>query len=239
MRRVCRTKLSGDERAQRFPNQASRWRGPVGGPFERESVPLVDTSGEFASIYAERTRNGATIYPRALFLVNVEESRTMLRARNIVTVSPRRSRKERGQWKSLEIPELQSQPIEAEHIWDVYLGETVAPFVLLEPRKAVLPISRSRVRIVRDTDARYGVDERSLGERTRRRWRMVCDLWDVHKLPSEKKTLLGRLDYNREVTLQLERRGRTLGHDGCGQVVYTANGRPTAAILSDSACDCR
>ena len=68
----------------------------------------------------------------------------------------------------------------------------------------------------------------------RRRWRMVCDLWDVHKLPSEKKTLLGRLDYNREVTLQLERRGRNLGHDGFGQVVYTANGRPTAAILSDS-----
>ena len=120
------TKLSGDERAQRFPNQASRWRGPVGGPFERESVPLVDTSGEFASIYGERTRNGATIYPRALFLVNVEESRTMLRARNIVTVSPRRSRKERESGrgsKSLSCRVSRSRP----NIAGTFLGETVAP----------------------------------------------------------------------------------------------------------------
>ena len=227
-------KLGREARPRRFASQASRWHGPAGGPFERESVPLVDTSGAFASIYGERTRNGATIYPRALFLVDVEASRTTLRAQNVVTVSPRRSPKERGQWKNLKLPQLQSQPIEAEHIWDVHLGETVAPFVLLEPLTAVLPISRNRTRIVHESNARNEVDERSLGERMRRRWQIVCDLWDAHKLPSERKTLLGRLNYNREVTAQLERRRPTLSHDGFGQVVYTANGRPTAAILSDS-----
>ena len=39
-------------------------------------------------------------------------------------------------------PELTNAPIEEEHIWDIHLGETVAPYVLLEARKAVLPVRK-------------------------------------------------------------------------------------------------
>ena len=224
-------KLGGDQRAKRFSNRASRWRGPAGGPFERESVPLVDTSGPFASPYGERARQGATIVPRALFFVNVEESRVTIRATNTVVTSPRRSSQEKPPWKTLDLSELQGKAIEAEHVVDVHLGKTVAPFVLLEPWKAVLPVSWSsgELQMAKDNEAFHGIDERTLGPNTRRRWRRMNELWDRYKSPNNKLHLLGRLDYMGNLSAQ--RISDYSSHDI--RLALTTSGRPTAAVLTD------
>ena len=131
-------KVSPDA-ARPLGNQAEVWRGPEGGPFVRTASTLTDTGGsDFASPYAALARQGATIVPRALFFVNVAESPTAIAA-DIVKVSPRRGSKDKAPWKDLGLDELEGH-IEEGHVWPVHLGETVAPYVLLEPLQAALPI---------------------------------------------------------------------------------------------------
>ena len=137
---VFARKVSSDA-ARPLGGQADVWRGRAGGPFIRTAAPLTDTGdSDFASPYAEVARQGATIVPRVLFFVNVAESQTAI-AKGIVNVSPRRGSKDKAPWKDLRLHELDTS-IEKDHIWAVHLGETVAPFLLLEPRRAVLPIQR-------------------------------------------------------------------------------------------------
>ena len=211
-----------------LPNRADRWRGQDSGPFTMEQVPLRDTSGKFASPYGDRARNGATIFPRSLFMVNVEQTKTLVQATNILTVSPRRSKQEKNPWKQLELPELANQAIEAEHVFDVHLGETVAPYVLLEPLKAVLPLSKSTGELVKKESGWYGIDPLSLGQRMRRRWQIVNKLWDEHKNTNNKLGMLGRLDYFGNLRAQ-----EAMNFNGKSYVVYPQSGRPTAAIVSN------
>ena len=155
--------------------QAARWKGEPGGSLIHEMVELTDTSGEYQSPYAARARSGAKITPRCLYMVDVEKSQALVSAANVLTVSPRRSRKEKAPWKGLRLRELQHQAIEAEHVRDVHLGETIAPFVALEPVKAVLPVSRQTGQLAKEVAGWYGVDPLTLGERMRRRWRTVSE----------------------------------------------------------------
>ena len=209
-----------------LPKQADRWRGKDRGPFTMERVPLIDTSGKFASPYGERARNGATIYPRSLFFVNIEESTALVQATNVHTVSPRRTKQEKSPWKELELPELAGQVIEAEHVFDVYLGETVAPYVMLEPLKAVLPLSKSTGDLVKKQDGWYGIDPLSLGHRMRRRWRAINEIWEEHKGRNNTRSLLDNLDYMNKLNTQ-----RLIDLDAKYYVVYPQSGRPTAAIV--------
>ncbi len=199
---VFAEKLHDAQQPRRFASEASQWVGPVGGPFVHETTRLVDTSGEFLSPYGDRARKGADIYPRTLFYVNIEESRTLLRAENTVTVSPRRSPFEKEPWKSLDLTALTSQPIEADHLWRVHVGETIAPYVLLEPRHAVLPLSRTDGELVRDEGGLHGLSAASLGDRMRRRWRRTNRIWDQHKTRQGQKALLESLDYLGKLSAQ-------------------------------------
>ena len=126
--------------AKPLANEASRWLGTEGGPYTYEEIQLAKIS-DFLSPYSKRARRGADIFPRVLYFVDVQESAAALTS-GIKKVSPQRSSQEKEPWKSLHPPELTNAPIEEEHIWDIHLGETVAPYVLLEARKAVLPVRR-------------------------------------------------------------------------------------------------
>ena len=211
-----------------LPERAVRWRGPIGGPFTQETVPLTDTSGDYASPYAKRARNGAKVTPRCLFMVNVEESSAIVQAANVLTVSPRRTAQEKAPWKTLDLPEISSQSIEAEHVCDVHLGETVVPYLILDPIKAVFPVSRHSGALVKRHDGWYGVDPLALGDRMRRRWRTISELWDQHKSPNNKLGLIGVLDFIGQFSAQ-----QTAGADTNSRVVYATSGRTTAAIVQD------
>ena len=216
--------------AKPFAQTADRWRGEQGGPFSREQVPLADTSGKFASPYGDLARQGASILPRCLFLVNVDESRATIRARNVVRTNPRRGSQDKRPWKDLQLGKLADLPIEEEHVRDVYLGETLAPYVLLDPRAAVLPLSIRTGDLVTKSDGLLGLDPGHLGTRMRRRWRTANRLWDKHKGANSQLDLLGRLDYMGELTAQNQYVG---SGTSARRVVYGRGGRPTAAIVVD------
>lgn len=207
--------------------EAEQWLGKAGGPFQRKNVALVDTSADRTSPYAPRSRKGADVYPRLLFLAVQQEPTALVQAASTVTVSPYRSRQENLPWKELELPELIHQTVEAIHSYDVLLGKTVAPYVRLEPIKAILPLSRSTGKLDKSNEGWYGLAPSSLGERMRRRWRIANELWDLHKSPNNQLTLLENLDYMGKLTTQ-----RSTG-DKQKRVIYTKSGRPTAAVVDD------
>ena len=65
----------------------------------------------------------------------------------------------------------------------------------------------------------------------RDRWQTISDLWETHKRPVNKLHLLGRLDFHRELSSQLEW-SRAPGERPI-RVVYGGWGTPTAALLHD------
>ncbi|MXV79607.1 MAG: N-6 DNA methylase, partial [Chloroflexi bacterium] len=223
---VFAERVENESRTRGLPRQALRWRGPEGGPFIRQSVALHDTLGVHASPYADRARAGASLFPRSLFFATINKQKGLVQAANTQTVSPRRSKQEKTPWKELELPELSNQPIEAEHVFDAHLGETVAPFLLLDPLKVVLPLSKDTAELEKQDPGWYGVNPQALGTRMRRRWRVINDIHGKHKGPNTDRTLLEQIDYFGQLTAQRLQKSNI-------RVVYPQAGRPTAAVVTD------
>ena len=115
----------------------------------RELAGITDTSVTGDSPYAALSRNGATIFPRVLFFVNETENPAIIQAGNTITVNPRRGSQDKAPWKDLNLNEITSQTIERNHLFDVHLGETVAPYVTLEPLQALVPYKDGRTHNIR------------------------------------------------------------------------------------------
>ena len=208
-----------------LPPTAQRWLGPEGGPNSKERVTLT-AFGEHVSPYGERARQGATIVPRVLFFVDATES-TIALTKGIVRVEPVRSANEKEPWKRLNPHELYG-PMEDVHVHRVHLGSTVAPFVLMEARSALLPFRQGEMTASwpGGKTSMAGVDPARLGYRMRSRWRDMSSLWDKHKKSTNKLSLIERLDYHKELSSQMG--------DHPIRLVYTTSGRPTAAIVTDN-----
>ena len=224
---VAFARKRGADGARPLARHARRWLGPVGGPFRYKTVPRADTDG-FASPYAERARQGATIVPRLLFLIETETSSAAM-VPGIIRATPEYRSQAKPPWKDLDPPELHGA-IEEEHVWPVHLGETVVPFATLEARQAALPLSREAAApaaLRSDAAAAiHGVDPSLMGRRMRERWANANRLWEEHKNPNNRLDLLGQLDYMHKFSAQL---GRETGP----RLLYTTSGRLTAAVLED------
>ena len=229
------------EHSRSLGNKAQLWVGKLeeleaNGTCQMNEIDLADSSSDsFASPYADKARQGATIVPRVLYFVDVQESATAL-VKGIKKVSPQRSSQEKEPWKSLHPSELIDAPIEEEHIWGIHLGETVAPYVLLEPREAVLPVRhgeklatpKERKEFTRkNIETMCGVEPSSMEPRMRDRWQVINKLWDVNKSTNNKLDLIGRLDYVGNFSAQLAQTTPI-------RLLYTSSGRPTAVVLVDS-----
>ena len=216
------------DKALPLGSKAHCWIGPEGGPYDRKEITLAEAGSDiYTSLYARRARNGAAIFPRVLYFVDVQESATAL-VEGIVKVSARRSSHEKRPWKDLQSAELANVPIEAEHIWDVHFGETVAPYVFLEPHKAVLPVRRGETLVTSEaSNAICGIEPQSMEVRMRERWRIINNLWDGYKGSNNKLNLVSRLDYHSELSAQLKTTAPI-------RLVYTSSGRPTSAVLTNS-----
>ena len=102
-------------------------------------------SGRFP--YADYSRQGATIVPRCFFFVEETANTAIVQAAPTVTVNPRRGNLDKAPWKDLDLTAITGQTVENRHLFDVHLGETIAPYVALEPLKALLPLKRGEAAI--------------------------------------------------------------------------------------------
>ncbi|WP_419925854.1 hypothetical protein [Candidatus Poriferisocius sp.] len=113
----------------------------------------------------------------------------------------------------LDPQELKNQSVEAESIFNVHRGDTIAPFLLLEPALAVLPIADGEL------------DTAKLPFRTKTRWSAIDEIWETHKGTHSKLGLLEQLDYMGKLTRQL--------NPAPVRLLYPQSGRATAAVCKD------
>ena len=212
--------------------KVERWRGKPGPNADRcARIIIIDTSAQGDSPYAGYSRQGPTIVPRCLFFVKEIENPAKIQAGQTVTVNPRRGSQDKKPWSGLDLTAITGQTIEKAHLFDVHLGETVAPYVTLTPLKAILPLRSGDVEIPIDEAGVSRVDVGGLEWRMRDRWRTVSRLWETNKAAANKLDILGRIDYHGELSSQLEWRMNPA--DRPVRVVYTKAGQPTAAVLQD------
>ncbi len=98
--------------------------------------PIVADDEAPASPYRDEFRNGATIFPRVLCVVQPAALGALGANPAAPVVESRRTSQEKPPWKQL--PSLRGN-VEREFLRPLYLGESVAPFRLLEPVLAVIP----------------------------------------------------------------------------------------------------
>jgi hypothetical protein len=166
------------------------------------------------SPYAERFRQGATVVPRRLFCVQVDQSGRFGFDRNAPLVHSRVSSQDKIPWK--EVPPLDGQ-IEAEFLYPLLLGESIAPFRVLGATTSIIPWDRGGL-----ISARAAVNR---GHNHLASWlQRAEEIWETNKVSD--MTLNQRLDYHGELSNQFPIRSR--------RVVYAASGSlPAAAIIED------
>ena len=140
-------------------------------------------------------------------------------------------------WKDLDLTAITGQTVENRHLFDVHLGETIAPYVALEPLKVLLPLKREDVAIPTDDDGPGGIRLGGLERRMRERWQTVSRLWEENRAAANKMNLLAQLDYYGKLSSQLE--WQKDAGDRPVRLVYTSSGQPTAALIqgNDSLVD--
>ena len=226
-------KLSQDATGRPLAGSVDRWRGKAGAKdVRRESVGIAGTGASGDSPYGGYSRQGAVIAPRCLFFVSETENTAIVQAAPTVTVNPRRGNQDKAPWKDLDLAVITGQTVENAHLFNVYLGESIAPYVTLEPLKAMLPLKQGDVAISTDDNGPGGIRLAGLERRMRERWHTVSRLWDDNKALANNLNLLGQLDYIHKLSSQLE--WQQTRADRPVRLVYTKSGEPTAALLHDS-----
>ena len=209
-----------------------RWQGNTGSEnVRRQLAGITDTGVTGDSPYARHSRQGATIVPRCLFFVKETENTAVVQAAQTVTVNPRQGAQDKPPWKDLDLPAISDQTIERAHLFDVHLGETVAPYVTLDPLKALLPMKQGDAAIPADDEGPGGVKLGGLERWMRERWQTISGLWETNKQPANQLNLLGQLDYLHKLSAQLERQQDSEGRPV--RVAYTSSGTPTAAVVAN------
>ena len=97
-----------------------------------ESAGITDTGAAGESPYAALSRNGATIFPRVLFFVNETANTAIVQAAPThYRQSPTGQPGQGALGRTLDLTAITGQTVENRHLFDVHLGETIAPYVTL------------------------------------------------------------------------------------------------------------
>lgn len=214
------------------------WRDDYAG-ITKASEALHHDDGSFKSPYAKLSSQGPTIYDRRLFFVEEIPHTAALPAANTTNVKPRTGDQDKVTYEG-QLHQLEGV-ISSDHLFDVYLGECIAPFVALDPLKAVLPVYRPTMTLPVDHSKCKGTEHEAcrlkvetFHQSMRRRWNIAAEMFhEVHK-DKAIKSLYRNLNHLNKLTDQLESlQGATKGGEAV-RVSYTTSGTPTAAIIRDN-----
>ncbi len=187
----------------------------------REAPWPAAADEEGGSPYREAFRQGATMVPRMLCVVERAPPGPLGGNPNAPLVHSRRTSQEKPPWKGLD---SLGRNVETDFLRPLYLGESVAPFRLLTPVLAVIPWEQETDRLL-DAEAaqRAGYVDLSgwLGE--------AEQIWEEHQRSD--RGFVENLDYYGKLSAQLP--------PSPLRVVYAASGTlPAAAILEDQDAVC-
>ena len=178
-----------------------------------------EATDEGSSFYRDVFRNGATLWPRRLVLVERVPPRGNLPPNpETPLVRGRVGNQDKAPWKKIRPP---VGAIERKFLYPIHLGETIAPFRALCPREAVVPWDTDKSELM-DTENAAKRGFRQLAE-----WLEKSEgLWDKHKQTS--LSLLEQIDYYGKLSKQFPTERI--------RVVYTKAGKNlVAALIEDEA----
>nr|WP_245216754.1 N-6 DNA methylase [Neoroseomonas nitratireducens] len=169
-----------------------------------------------ASPYRARFKQGATIVPRRFFAVH-RVAAGRLASAAAPTVEGKVGPQDKKPWKDIEPPR---GPVEKEFLRPMLLGESLAPFRLLQPQLTVIPLEGGHLL---DSAA-----ARSAGYRNLSAWLSDVEYkWATHAAKAvdgrPRMTLTASLDHMRKLTAQFPA-SRT-------RVLYAASGTLMAAVV--------
>ena len=203
----------------------------------KTSEALHHDDGKFKSPYAKLSSQGPTITDRRLFFVEETASTAMIPAANTTNIKPRLGDQDKityeGQLNKLE------GVVSNDHLFDVYLGECIAPYVALDPLKAALPVHRPTMTMPLNHDScddkhgDCGLEVADLHSSMQRRWNNAAEMFRIAHEKQVIKDLYSNLNHLKKLTSQLEYLRVTTTGDGTVRVAYTQSGQPTAAIIRD------
>jgi hypothetical protein len=199
--------------AGKLPSHALDWPRAEGHLSRAgDDVALAHDAAE--SPYRSRFRQGATLVPRMLVMVEPAPDGPLGVATGQRRVRSSRSANEKRPWKDL--PSLEGV-VEEAFVRRVHLGETVVPYRALTPRTAVIALV--------DGELLDGESER-IDEfpGLARWWREAFGTWETHKSPSSRLTFTEQLDFQGKLTKQ---------RDSCQRIVYAKSGQHMAACRID------
>ncbi|WBB49782.1 N-6 DNA methylase [Verrucosispora sp. WMMA2044] len=212
----------GAGQAKRMPSNAMAWSARLPSPnvtwaaarekFRIYSKPLsaLDGSDLTSSPYKKRFRQGAIFVPRALLFVTEMPAGPLGAGAGRLRLQSRRTRNEKPPWK--HVASL-TGTVEKAFVRKVHLGETLLPYRMSEPLRAVLPISATNI-LERGTVEEYP----GLGPW----WAEVEKIWDAHKSEGDSSALLERLDYHGQLASQLPAAGHRVLYSKAGNTLAAA-----------------
>ncbi|MCY3690757.1 MAG: N-6 DNA methylase [Chloroflexi bacterium] len=216
------------------PGTVQVWRGNWQDDYagiSRKNEALHHDDGTFKSPYEELSKRGADIIDRRLFFVDTIPHTAMLPAANTANVRVRQGSQDRIKYDSQL--HLLDGVIHNDHLFDVYLGECVVPYVALTPLQAVLPVHRPTMTLPLLPDD-GGLDVARLHPTMQRRWNNAAAMFREVHANQAIKDLCSNLNHLNKLTDQLEYLRGSISGDGTVRVAYTQSGQPTAAVIRDS-----
>ena len=216
------------------PGTVETWRGNWQDDYagiSRKSEALHHDDGKYKSPYAELSSQGPTITDRRLFFVETLPHTVMLPAANTANVRAREGGQDRirydGQLRRLD------GVVHNDHLFDVYLGECVVPYVALAPLQAVLPVHRPTMTIPLLPDS-GGLDVERLHPTMQRRWNNAAEMFREAHRGRAITELFDNLNHLNKLTSQLDYLQSAIAGGGTIRVAYTQSGQPTAAVVRDN-----
>lgn len=177
---------------------------------------LREASFTSGSVYRKSFKDGATLYPRSLALV--ERARVGRLGGNPTAplVASRRSRQEKEPWKLL--PSIEGT-IEAEFLHPVLLGESILPYRLFCPFEGVVPVTLEGEILDAKAAANRGFFRLN-------QWMQKSEfLWNNNA--KSEMTLIDRWNYHNSLIVQFPISKL--------RIIYAKSGtNPTAMVLRDS-----
>ncbi len=148
------------------------------------------------SLYRTRFHNGATIYPRRFFIVEPEPSGRLGGRRDAPRMRGRIGTLDKAPWTQVEPP---NGPVETPFLRQVVLGESLAPFRILNTVTAVIPLDGIRLL---DSGAAASAGHRHLAA-----WMRDAEVkWAAHSNKTRdgrpRMTLLQQVDHMRKLSSQ-------------------------------------
>ena len=224
------------------PATVQVWRGDWQQGYDgisRKSEALHHDDGKFKSPYAELSRRGADISDRQLFFVETVPHTAMIPTEDTTNVKPRIGNQDKMNYEG-QLNQLEGV-VSNDNLFDVYLGECIAPYVALDPLKAALPVHRPTMTMPLSHDDCEGnkhdtcrLEVIELHSTMQRRWNNAAEMFrEAHKNQAI-KDLCSNLNHLNKLTSQLEYLQGAITNDETVRVAYTESGQPTAAIIRDN-----